>query len=383
MPPRSLHVAVIGAGAAGLVAASELRREGHSPVVFERAAGVGGTWLYDPAASADLLGAGAVHSSVYASLRTNLSRECFGFSDFPFIADEGVGDGDRRRFPGHQEVLRYLQEFARRFDLYGMVRLRTEVASVRRETSASWRVTSHSTSELAGGGGPVQEVFDAVVVCNGHFVTPRVANIAGIGSWPGKQMHSHSYRVPEAFHGQVVVVVGYATSGFDISRDVAGVAREVHVAAATCVEMQRTARPNLWLHPMIERAEADGSVVFQDGNRVKADAIIHCTGYKYSYPFLDEEVVGISVDDNRVGPLYKHVFPPHLAPHISFIGLPFRFEYEDWVAEQCGKEMMEGWRKAMYLAARKNMVDRPENWRDEWEDAHLLSEAYQDLTKYF
>jgi hypothetical protein len=45
--------------------------------------------------------------------------------------------------------------------------------------------------------------------------------------------------------------------------------------------------------------------------------------------------------------------------------------------------MMEGWRKAMYLAARKNMVDRPENWRDEWEDAHLLSEAYQDLTKYF
>jgi cation diffusion facilitator CzcD-associated flavoprotein CzcO len=76
-------------------------------------------------------------------------------------------------------VLRYLQEFARRFDLYGMVRLRTEVASVRREASASWRVTSHSTSELAGGGGPVEEVFDAVVVCNGHFVTPRVANIAG------------------------------------------------------------------------------------------------------------------------------------------------------------------------------------------------------------
>jgi hypothetical protein len=28
----------------------------------------------------------------------------------------------------------------------------------------------------------------------------------------------------------------------------------------------------------IERAEADGSVVFQDGNGVKADAIMHCTG---------------------------------------------------------------------------------------------------------
>lgn len=205
--------------------------------------------------------------------------------------------------------------------------------------------------------------------------------------------------------------------------------------------MQRTARPNLWLHPMIERAEADGTVMFQDGNRVKADAILYCTGYEYSFPFLDEEAVGISVEDNCVRPLYKHVFPPHLAPHISFIGLPFAsvlfplfelqsnwvagtlsgrielpsqeemtqdvarfysemeargcpkrfthdlgactFEYEDWVAEQCGKEKIEGWRKAMYLAARKNMADRPESCRDEWEDDHLLLEAYQNLSKYF
>lgn len=36
------HVAVIGAGAAGLVAARELRREGHSVVVFERQNQVGG-----------------------------------------------------------------------------------------------------------------------------------------------------------------------------------------------------------------------------------------------------------------------------------------------------------------------------------------------------
>jgi hypothetical protein len=58
------------------------------------------------------------------------------------------------------------------------------------------------------------------------------------------------------------VVVGYATSGFDISRDVAGVAREVHVAAATCVEMQRTARPNLWLHPMVGAARSIGVYIF-------------------------------------------------------------------------------------------------------------------------
>lgn len=30
------------------------------------------------------------------------------------------------------------------------------------------------------------------------------------------------------------------------------------------------------------------------------------------------------VDDNCVGPLYKHVFPPALAPWLSFIGLPWK-----------------------------------------------------------
>jgi cation diffusion facilitator CzcD-associated flavoprotein CzcO len=145
---------VIGAGAAGLVAARELRREGHDPVVFERAAGVGGTWLYDAAVSYDPLDAGGVHSSIYASLRTNIPRECMGFFDFPFVADES--SGDPRRYSGHEEVLRYLEAFARRFDLHRLVRLETEVVLVRRDASAaSWAVV-YST-KLAGAGSEVLE----------------------------------------------------------------------------------------------------------------------------------------------------------------------------------------------------------------------------------
>jgi hypothetical protein len=30
------------------------------------------------------------------------------------------------------------------------------------------------------------------------------------------------------------------------------------------------------------------------------------------------------VDDNCVGPLYKHVFPPQLAPSLSFLGIPWK-----------------------------------------------------------
>ena len=31
----------------------------------------------------------------------------------------------------------------------------------------------------------------------------------------------------------------------------------------------------------------------------------------------------VSTADNCVSPLYQHVFPPHLAPSLSFIGLPW------------------------------------------------------------
>jgi cation diffusion facilitator CzcD-associated flavoprotein CzcO len=184
MPSPSLRLAVVGAGAAGLVAARELRREGHSPVVFERAASVGGTWLYDAApATSDPLAAGAAHSSLYASLRTNLPREVMGFLDFPFAssAAEAGGGGDTRRFPGHDEVLRYLEEFARRFDLYGLVRFGTEVVRVRRDGGGGggrWAVTSRKIGEK-GRREEEEEVYDAIVVCNGHYTEPRVAHIPG------------------------------------------------------------------------------------------------------------------------------------------------------------------------------------------------------------
>jgi cation diffusion facilitator CzcD-associated flavoprotein CzcO len=44
MPFPSNHVAVIGAGISGIVAAAHLKKEGLDVVVFERSSAAGGVW---------------------------------------------------------------------------------------------------------------------------------------------------------------------------------------------------------------------------------------------------------------------------------------------------------------------------------------------------
>ncbi|XWS49079.1 hypothetical protein CRYUN_Cryun13aG0132800 [Craigia yunnanensis] len=462
MPPVSLsvksrHVAVVGAGAAGLVAARELHREGHSVVVFERGNEVGGTWVYTPRTEPNPLrldpNRPIVHTSLYSSLRTNLPREVMGFRDFPFVTLPGE-NRDPRRFPGHREVLMYLKDFAREFGIEEMVRFQTEVVKVRILENGKWKVRSKKTSSFDNENNDDtdiinkseveldDEIYDAVVVCNGHFTEPRIAEIPGINLWPGKQMHSHNYRIPEPFRDQVVILIGSSSSAVDICRDIAAVAKEVHVASRSVADETYTKQhgyDNMWFHSMIDSAREDGTVVFRNGKMVLADVIMHCTGYKYHFPFLDTNGI-VTVDDNRLGPLYNHVFPPALTPSLSFVGIPWKivpfplfefqskwiagvlsgritlpsqkemmedikafyssleasgipkrythcigesqFEYNNWLATQCGCQCTEKWRKQMYSATSENKRLRPETYRDEWEDHHLVLEAHEDFIKF-
>ncbi|XP_010493787.1 PREDICTED: flavin-containing monooxygenase FMO GS-OX5-like [Camelina sativa] len=436
---KSLHVAVIGAGAAGLVAARELRDEDHSVVVFERDSKVGGLWVYTPESEVDPLSLDpnrtVVHSSVYDSLRTNLPRECMGYRDFPFVPQHDVESRDPRRYPTHKEVLAYLEDFAREFKLVEMVRFNTEVVLVEPD-GLKWRVQSKTSDGISG-----DEIFDAVVVCNGHYTEPRVAHVPGIDSWPGKQIHSHNYRVPDPFKDQVVVVIGNFASGTDISRDIMAVAKEVHIASRSNPSetyKQLPGSDNLWLHSMIKSGNEDGSIVFENGKVVQAVTIVHCTGYKYYFPFLNTNGY-ITVEDNCVGPLYKHVFPPALAPGLSFVGVPwmtllfFMFElqskwvaavlsgriklpsedkmmedvtadyamrdthglpkrythrlgagnvqYLNWIAEQVGAPPGEQWRFQELDGGYVRLATRPDTFRDKWDDDHLIVEAYEGFLR--
>lgn len=65
---RKKHLAVIGAGTAGLCAAKHAIQNGFDVTVFERAAQVGGTWVYSDAIGKDKYGLD-VHTSMYKGLQ--------------------------------------------------------------------------------------------------------------------------------------------------------------------------------------------------------------------------------------------------------------------------------------------------------------------------
>ena len=356
-PGRAARVAVVGGGAAGLAAARELRAEGHTPVVFERGNDAGGVWVYDPRVEVDDVtgtdpNRARVHGSMYASLRTNLPRECMGYESFPFTRTFA---GDDRRFCGHAEVRAYLAAYAEHHDIAKDVRLRREVLSaepidvdpkaVVDANAASekdsfserwgprWRVTSRGPvgSEDAR---VAVETFDAVVVCNGHYSEPRTPSYANAERWPGVQMHSHNYRTPDAtFEGKKVVVLGAMASGEDLSREIATVASDVVLAARGFVpgapknDFPVESYPkNATLKPgIVELIPERSGVRFEDGSvEEDVDVILYATGYQYAFPFLSDAGGAVSAVDNCVSPLYKHVFPPALAPSLSFIGLPWK-----------------------------------------------------------
>ncbi|KAL6906420.1 hypothetical protein ACP4OV_004021 [Aristida adscensionis] len=422
--PRT--VAVVGAGAAGLAAARELLREGLAVAVFEKSGRAGGTWAYDPRADADPLGRdpaspGAVHGSLYASLRTNLPRELMGFSDFPLAGR--VFAGDARTFPGHREVLAFLDAFAEESGVAARIRLHAEVLRVQPlgpdqgQRGGRWR----------GEGRPAR--------WRRRCSTPSSsATATGRCLWCPRSKESRTGKCtattiefPNLFEIRNVVIVGLGASGIDIATEILRVAKSVHIAARYSegrlgkIELYQ----NAWMHAEVDCIQDDGKVRFADGSVVAADAILYCTGYHYSFPFLDLD--GFIVDDNRVGPLYKHVFPPKYAPSLSFTivfqsleleskwvaavlsgkaalpseegmvaavqehhrrmeeaGRPKRHthvmmmpgweEHMNWLAEQVGDPHLDARRCEMFEKAIRCLVSLREGYTDRWEDEEAVEE---------
>ena len=184
-------VAIIGAGFAGLTAAIRLQQRGSTSfVVFERAAGVGGTW----------------RENVYPGCAVDIPAPLYSMSFAP-------NPNWSRLYSGQPEILAYLQDTVRRFALEQHIRFETEIIKTEfQREQGVWHLTDRAGRLTTA---------RVVLVAIGPLNRPAVPRLPGLESFRGHTFHSarwdHSYDLT----GKRVAVVGTGASAIQFIPEIA------------------------------------------------------------------------------------------------------------------------------------------------------------------
>ncbi|XP_072293925.1 flavin-containing monooxygenase 5-like [Eucyclogobius newberryi] len=210
------RVAVIGAGSSGLVCTKICVEEGLEPVCFESSDDIGGLWNFKESPQAE-------RSSIYRSLVVNTSKEMMCFSDFPM-------PDHYPNYMHHSLLLQYFRLYAQHFNLLKYIHFKTTVKRVVQRldfaVSGQWEV------ETVNQHGEEYHVFDAVMVCSGHYTQPYLpmSEFTGSETFTGRHYHSWEYKDAERFRGKRVLVMGIGNSGGDIAAEISRFAEKTFLS---------------------------------------------------------------------------------------------------------------------------------------------------------
>ncbi|XP_028410089.1 flavin-containing monooxygenase FMO GS-OX-like 2 [Dendronephthya gigantea] len=359
------RVAVIGAGAAGLAMCRYLVNEPQIDfVAFEKANAVAGIWRYTKE-NGKAINEHDI-TPMYKNLRTNLPKQVMAFPDLPF-------PNELPSFITNQDVVQYLDTYAECFGLKKYIKLNHLVTSVKpiidgSDAEPSWDVVVKDLKTEA-----VEKfVFDAVVVCNGHFAVPKFPEFPGMDTFPGNVIHSLDYDKQDNYQDETVVVLGAGSSGLDIAMELSQVSKKVylvHLYNKIASELPKNVQE---ISGTITACFANGSVeINHDELLEKVNAIIICTGYHYSFPFLKQEC-GINVKNNAIFSLYKHIFCTKY-PSLAFVGICIRISPFPFFSAQAQCI-------ASVLCGRKTLPSFDEMVKDEESD--YQDRLQQGITKH-
>ncbi|ORX86866.1 FAD/NAD(P)-binding domain-containing protein [Basidiobolus meristosporus CBS 931.73] len=336
------RVAIIGAGLGGLNAVKAcLETKGRLiPVCFEQNPWLGGLWHYE--------GCKGGPTPMYKGIVFIMSRDMSPYPDYPFPS------GWPQYLP-QKYVNKYIENYAKEFNLVDSVRLQHKVVNVSRLGNGGWRL--RYLSAASGNPEPIDEVFDHVIVATGHNYHSNEARYEGMEKFRGEIIHSLDYHEPFKFQSKRVVVIGSGTSGCDIAGELSYTAEEVVISsrsgtlilprltnkglpldlgisrflasiiptwlsnflitnfimvpplgwlnpskklsfmekppAASGALLERLASGHVLTKPAVKRFLDDGrSIEFCNGDVVSnVDAIILATGFKLDFPFFTEDDV--------------------------------------------------------------------------------------------
>ena len=188
-------VVVIGGGQAGLAIGYHLAQQGRRFTILEAAGEPASAW-----------------QGRWDSLRlfTSVRYDSLPGLDFP---------GDPDSYPGRDDVIAYLTDYAQRFEL--PVEFNSRVQVVRARDDGGFLVELADRTYEA----------DQVVVATGPFQVPFTPPVAAGLEPEVVQLHSSRYRSPDDLPTGTVLVVGGGNTGYQISEELAH-SRQVHRPSA-------------------------------------------------------------------------------------------------------------------------------------------------------
>lgn len=186
-------IAVIGAGPAGLATAYYLQQAGLPYVVYEKAT-IAQAW-----------------KSHYQSLHLHTLKEVSALPGRPFPPETPT-------FPSRQQVVDYLEEYARHFKLN--IQEGVELLSAQYHAyHKGWHLKTNQGEKEA----------HILVVATGIWSTPHRPEFAQERLFQGQILHANQYQTPQPFVGQRVLVVGGGNTGAELATELAQAGCEVSV----------------------------------------------------------------------------------------------------------------------------------------------------------
>jgi hypothetical protein len=179
---KQTNTLIIGAGISGLASAAALQKQNIDCLIVEERSQLAPAWR-----------------SHYDRLHLHTSKR---FSHLPF---KKFGK-TIPRYPGRQEVVDYLDDYAKEFNIHPLFNIRAR--SVRRE-SGQW-ITETDTGAFAS---------RYLIMATGAYGKPKPAGFRGMDTFRGRILHSSAYRTGRDFSGQKVLVVGFGNSACEIAID--------------------------------------------------------------------------------------------------------------------------------------------------------------------
>ena len=179
---RSVSVVIVGAGFGGVAAAIALKEQGVEDIVLlERGDRVGGVW----------------RANTYPGLACDVPSHLYSYSFAP-------NPRWSRRFSPREDIQRYVEDVARRYDVMRHVRLGQEVMRAAfDDDEGRWHV------ETAAG---EQHEADVLITACGQLQRASIPDIPGLERFRGPMFHSAHWDHDVDLTGKRVAVIGTGAS---------------------------------------------------------------------------------------------------------------------------------------------------------------------------